>query len=299
MGTPEFAVSSLERLYADGHEIAGVFTKPDRPQNRGMKVVYSPVKAFALARGLQVYQPESPAAGSAHELIRGLECDIIAVVAYGRILPRELLDLPPMGCVNIHASLLPKYRGAAPAQWAILNGEVETGVTSMRISEEIDAGDIYSFKKTAIGEDETAGDVLGRLSSLGAELLGETIDAISSGNAVCIPQKHNEATYAPPLNKEMSLIDWSDTALNIKRKVRGLNPWPVATAEFNRVVFKVFSVDIGTGNPGGAKPGEVISAGRSGIVVACRDAAIIINELQAAGGKRMPAAEYLKGHTLT
>ena len=298
MGTPGFAVASLERLYTDGHDISAVFTKPDKPQNRGMKVVFSPVKEFSLAHGLQVYQPESPANGSAFEIIRELECDIIAVVAYGRILPREMLDLPPMGCVNIHASLLPKYRGAAPAQWAILNGEVEAGVTSMRISEEIDAGDIYSSLKTSIGSDETAGDLLDRLSSMGAELLSQTIDDISRGTAVSRPQLHSEATYAPPLNKEMSLIDWSDTAINIKRKVRGLNPWPVATAELNRVFFKVFSVDISEGKPGDYKPGEVISYGRSGIEVACSDAAIIINELQAAGGKRMPAAEYLKGHSL-
>ena len=298
MGTPEFAVPSLERLLSGGHVIAGVFTKPDRPRNRGMKVGFSPVKEIAVSKGLHVFQPESLTDGTASGIIGGMDCDIIAVVAYGKILPRDMLFLPPMGCLNIHASLLPKYRGAAPVQWAILNGETETGVTAMRISEELDAGDVYSNRKIPIAADETAGQVLNKLSLLGSELLCETIDAISDGTAVPKPQIHSDATYAPPLGRELSPIDWSDSAVNIKRKVRGLNPWPVATAVIRGTVFKVFSVDIGEKKADDICPGEVISRGSKEFQVACADAVITINELQAAGGKRMPASEYLKGHTL-
>ena len=298
MGTPEFAAASLERLYAQGHDIAGVFTKPDKPRNRGMKVSYSPVKEVALAHGTDVHQPASFADGAAAQTIRMLNCDIVAVVAYGRILPRDVLELPALGCVNIHASLLPKYRGAAPVQWAILNGEKETGVTSMRMSEELDAGDIFFVKKTPIGNDETAGELLNRLGPLGAELLCETIEALSCGRAVPVPQIHSEATYAPPLEKDISLIDWSDTALNIKRKVCGLNPWPIAKAELGGTKYKIYSVDIGEREAADMKPGEVRSSRARGLEVACSDAVITIKELQAPGGKRMPAVEFLKGNRL-
>ena len=298
MGTPVFAAASLERLYRDGHDIAGVFTQPDKPRNRGMKVSYSPIKEIALSRGTEVYQPVSLADGNTVKIIRELNCEIIVVVAYGRMLPRDVLDLPPMGCINIHASLLPKYRGAAPIQWAILNGERETGVTSMYIAEKLDTGDLIYSKKVLIGENETAGELSDRLSISGAELLSETIEAISLGKAVRTPQTHSEATYAPPLKKDMSPIDWTDTALNIKCKVRGLNPWPVATAEFGRLVFKVFSADISDRKSPGKKPGEIISAGQQGLEVACSDAAILIKELQAPGGRRMAAADYLRGNSI-
>ena len=298
MGTPVFAAASLERLYRDGHDIVGVFTQPDRPRNRGMKISYSPIKEIALAHGTEVYQPASLADGNAVKAIRELNCDIIIAVAFGRILPREVIDLPPLGCVNIHASLLPKYRGAAPIHWAILNGDKETGVTSMYISEKLDTGDIIFRKKITIDENETAGELSDRLSLAGAELLSETVSAILLGNAVRVPQVHSEATYAPPLKKDMSPIDWTDTALNIKCKVRGLNPWPVATAEFGGTIYKVFSVDISDRMQEGKNPGEVISAGRQGIEVACTDAVILIKELQAPGGRRMKAAEYLRGNSI-
>jgi len=263
-----------------------------------MKVSYSPIKEIALSRGTEVYQPVSLADGNTVKIIRELNCEIIVVVAYGRMLPRDVLDLPPMGCINIHASLLPKYRGAAPIQWAILNGERETGVTSMYIAEKLDTGDLIYSKKVLIGENETAGELSDRLSISGAELLSETIEAISLGKAVRTPQTHSEATYAPPLKKDMSPIDWTDTALNIKCKVRGLNPWPVATAEFGRLVFKVFSADISDRKSPGKKPGEIISAGQQGLEVACSDAAILIKELQAPGGRRMAAADYLRGNSI-
>ena len=298
MGTPVFAAAPLERLYNDGHDIAGVFTQPDKSRNRGMRVSYSPVKEIAMAHGTAVFQPEKLSDGTAADIISGLNCDMIVVVAYGKLLPRDILDLPPLGCINIHASLLPKYRGAAPIQWAILNGEKETGLTSIYLSEELDAGDMILSKRTLVGDDETARELFERLSLSGAELLSETIGAILSGKAARIPQIQSEATYAPPLRKEMSPIDWKDKALQIKRKVRGLDPWPVATAEFGGTIYKVFSVDISDRRQEGKNPGDVISAGRQGIEVACADAAIIIKELQAPGGRRMQASEYLKGHKI-
>jgi len=199
-----------------------------------------------------------------------------------------------MGAINIHASLLPKFRGAAPIQWAILEGEKETGVTSMFMAEELDTGDMLYTMSTPIGNDETAGELYDRLGFLGAELLGETIAAISRGEAERTPQNHDLATFAPPLTKDMSPIDWSDTAYKIKCKVRGLNPWPTATAELRGILFKVFSVDISKGVTG-KPPGELISAGNHGIEVACADGTVVIKELQAPGGKRMAAADYLRG----
>ena len=296
MGTPVFASLSLERLYHDWGDVVAVITQPDKPRNRGMKVSYSPVKQLAMTHGTQIYQPATLKDSSVVDIIRKLSCDIIVVVAYGRLLPRVILDLPPYGCINIHASLLPKYRGAAPIQWAILSGETETGVTSMYMTDELDAGDVIYRKKIPIGENETSGELHDRMSVAGAELLNETLAGISRGTAARLPQVHAEASYAPPLEKGISPIDWTDSALNIKRKVRALNPWPVATAKFDERVYKIFSVDIVEKKAGVLSPGEIVSAGQHGIEVDCSDAAEIIKELQAPGGKRMAACEYLKGH---
>jgi len=297
MGTPEFAVPSLERMYHDGHDVAAVFTQPDKKRNRGMNLSFSPVKQLALEHSTPVYQPESLKDGEALEILRGLECELIAVVAYGKLLPREILDLPRFGCVNIHGSLLPKYRGAAPIQWAVINGETETGVTSMYMAEELDAGDMVFWEKTAIGEDETSGDLHDRLSLMGAELLAETVSAISRGEAVQMPQDSEKATFAPPLHKNMSPIDWADTALNIKNKIRGLNPWPAATAEFRGKTYKIFAADIQLMETM-KDPGTVISEEAEGLAVACADGVVIIKELQAPGGKRMAVADFLRGNSI-
>ena len=297
MGTPEFAVEPLTRLYTEGYDIAGVFTQPDRAKNRGMKLSFSPVKMFAMEHEIPVYQPETLRGSEVLDILRGLRCDIIVVVAYGKLLPVEMLQLPPLGCVNVHASLLPKYRGAAPIQWAVLNGERETGVTVMYMADELDAGDVLYSRKTTIGDNETAGQLYEKLSILGAELLCESLDAISGGFAPREPQKHDEATFAPPLRKDMSPISWSDSAFNIKCKVRGLNPWPVASAALNGSVFKIFSVDFCCNETAG-EPGTIISAGKHGVEVACGDGSVVIKELQAQGGKRMEAAAYLRGNPL-
>jgi len=295
MGTPEFAAPSLKRLYADGHDIAGVFTQADKPKNRGMKLSFSPVKELALSHNTQVYQPVTLSDGAAAKIIRELDCELIVVVAYGKILPKEILDIPPLGCINIHGSILPKYRGAAPIQHAVINGENETGVTSQFMAEQMDAGDVIYTKKMPIEDNETSGDLFIKLSFLSAELLSETIKAFEQGTVERKPQDHDEATYAPLLTRDMSPINWNKSAHFIKCLVRGLIPWPVATMELDGTVLKVFSVDT-TGNKTDVPPGCIVSLGQNGIEVACADGTVFIKEVQAPGGKRMSAADYLRGN---
>ena len=321
MGTPDFAARSLERLYADGHDVAAVFTQPDRRKGRGMKVVFSPVKELALKYDTPVFQPVSLLDDTVVGALSDLKCDLIAVVAYGRLLPVEVLKIPLLGCINIHASLLPKYRGAAPIQWAVLNGETETGVTSMLMAKELDAGDILLSKQTVIGEDETAGELTVRLGDLGAQLLSETLSESMRFDLIRKPQNHNEATLAPAITKDLSAIDWTKTAFEIKCKVRGLNTWPVATTDLQGNSIKVYKVSTSKYENGSKdravnsnvirkpddtnkteriniKPGEIISAGKYGIKIACSDGLVTIEELQAPGGKRMSAADYLRGRPL-
>ena len=297
MGTPDFAVNPLKRLYSDGHDIACVVTQPDKPRGRGMKAAGNPVKKLAMENGAEAYQPVSLKNDEITGILSDMRCDLIAVVAYGKLLPRAILDIPPLGCINIHGSLLPKYRGAAPVQRAVLNGEKETGVTSMYLSEELDAGDILLSRKTIVGEDETAGELSDRLSILGAELLSDSIDAIARNTAVRIPQNHAAATFAPLLSRDLSPIDWTGSAYNVKCHVRGLNPWPMATVDLNGTVCKVFSVEIGDIKTL-ERPGTILSAGKDGIEIACGDGTVRITELQAPGGKRMAAADYLRGHSI-
>jgi methionyl-tRNA formyltransferase len=294
MGTPDFAVQSLKRLYSDGHDIAGVFTQTDKPKNRGMKSSFSPVKELALSHNTPVYQPVKLRDGTAAVIIRELDCELIVVVAYGKILPKDILEIPPLGCINIHGSILPKYRGAAPIQHAVINGENETGVTSQFIAEQMDAGDIIFTKKIPIDDNETSGDLFKKLSILSAELLSETICAIEQGTVVRKPQDINEATYAPLLTRDMSPIDWNKSAHLIKCFVRGLSPWPTATMELDGTVLKVFAVDT-TGEKTDVPPGSIVSLGQTGIEVACAEGTVIVKEVQAPGGKRMPAADYLRG----
>lgn len=298
MGTPAFAECSLRRLYEDGHDICGVFTQPDKPQGRGMKLSASPVKLLALEHGTSVFQPGTLRDGTALSQIKELGPELIVVVAYGKILPSEILDLPEYGCVNVHASKLPKYRGAAPIQWAVLNGDTETGVTTMYMSEELDTGDIIAIITTDIGNDETSGELFSRLMVLGAELLSETIMAISEGWAGRTPQNHAEATFAPPLAREMSSIDWNKSSDEIINLIRGLNPWPIANCILMDKKFKIFKAEK-TDNITSLPPGNIVAQGKNGLEISCSDGTVIIKELQAAGGKRMPASEYLKGHSFS
>lgn len=297
MGTPDFAVPSLEALIGAGHEITGVFTQPDKPKNRGMKLEESPVKKLALAHGTQVFQPGKMRDGEAMGIIRELQPELIAVVAYGKILPKDILDYPKYGCINIHGSLLPKYRGAAPIQWSVLNGDRVTGVTSMYMAEAMDAGDIIFTRETEILPEETSGELFDRLSVMGAELLCETIDAIENGTAERTPQNEDEATLAPMIDKSLCPIDWTKSAQEILNKIRGLDPWPVATAEFEGQRFKVFKAKKLSDATNGMEAGRIIP-NKDGVEVVCGDGTLLITELQPPGKRRMNAADYLRGHRL-
>ena len=297
MGTPDFAVASLRRLVEDGHEICGVFTQPDKPKNRGMKMTFSPVKEYALTQNLPVFQPVTMKDGTALETCRQLAPELIVVAAYGRILPEELLQVPPYGSINVHSSVLPKYRGAAPINWAILNGEQETGVTIMYMAKELDAGDIIHCLKTPIDPEETAQELTERLALLGAQALAETVELLQTGKAVRTPQDHSAQTYAPMLSKALSPMDWNRPALVLHNQVRGLIPWPCASTVLGGKQVKVFRTELG--GKTAAAPGTVVAAGKQGIEVACGDGQTLrITQLQAEGGKRMAAADYLRGHSV-
>lgn len=295
MGTPDIAATCLKKILAEGFEVVGVYTQPDRPKGRGMKLVASPVKEIALAAGIPVFQPENFRQEETVEQLRALKPDVCAVVAYGRILPQKVLDVPAYGCINIHASLLPKYRGSAPYQWAVLDGLTETGVTAMYLTREMDAGDIIDVSKTPIGENETAGQLLDRLAVLGADLLSKTLTRFENGKVPAVPQKEAEVSYAPMLDKTMCPIDWTKTAQQVHNHVRGLHPWPVATMELEGKTFKVHATKVveGSGNPG-----EILGLTKTGLRIACGEGAIEILSLQAEGGKRMAAPDYFRGHPL-
>ena len=230
MGTPDIAATCLKKILADGFQVVGAFTQPDRPKGRGVKMVFSPVKEVALEHGIPVFQPENFREEDSVQQLRELKPDICAVVAYGRILPQKVLDIPTFGCINIHASILPQYRGSAPYQWAVLDGLKETGVTAMYLCREMDAGDIIEVSKTPIGENETAGELLDRLAVLGADLLSKTLRRFAAdGKVDRTPQRSEEATYAPMLDKSMCPIDWNKTAQQVHNHVRGQHRWAVAT----------------------------------------------------------------------
>lgn len=298
MGTPDFAAASLKKLIDEKYDIAAVFTQPDKPRDRGMKLSYSPVKELALENNIPVYQPTKLRDGTATELIKSLRPDILVVVAYGRILPDDMLEVPKYGAINVHASLLPKYRGAAPIQWAVLNGDKITGVTTMYLASEMDTGDIIYTSETEIGEFETSGELFDRLMVMGAELLDRTLRDIEAGTAPRKPQDHGKASYVKMLDKSLSPIDWVKTPREIIKQIYGLQPWPVATAELDGKVFKIYSAEY-TQNKTVKAPGSVVSAGKKGIEIACLGGeTLLITELQAAGKKRMKASDYLLGHPI-
>ena len=297
MGTPDFAVASLKRLVEDGHEICGVITQPDKPKNRGHKMQPTPVKEYALTQNLEVYQPLKAKDGEAMSIVESLNPELIVVAAYGKVLPEELLNYPKYGSINVHSSLLPAYRGAAPINWAILDGLEKTGVTIMYMAKELDAGDIILQKVTAIGEDEDSLALTTRLADLGAEALSEAVVALGNGTAVRVPQEHEKHTYASMLSREMSPINWTRSAREINCQVRGLIPWPCASTELAGTKFKVYRTEMG--GETGKTAGTILSAGKKGIEVACGDGrSLVITELQAEGGKRMAAAAYLLGHPI-
>ncbi len=297
MGTPEIAATCLKKILEAGHDVAAVYTQPDRPKNRGMKLAFSPVKEVALAHELPVYQPENFRETETVEQLRALKPDVVAVVAYGRILPQSVLDIPPKGCINIHASILPAYRGSAPYQWAVLDGLTQTGVTAMYLCREMDAGDMIAVAKTPIGENETAGELLDKLALLGADLLDETLTAIKNGTVQAVPQDHSKASFAPMLDKTMCPIDFTKSARQVHNHVRGMNPWPVATMELQGSRFKVYESAV-LQETAGKAPGTVLGLTKTGLKIACGEGVIEIRTLQAEGGKRMAAPDYFRGHPL-
>ena len=296
MGTPDIAATCLKQILADGFEVVGVYTQPDRPKGRGMKLVASPVKEVALSAGIPVFQPDSFREEETVEQLRALKPDICAVVAYGRILPQKVLDVPTFGCINIHASILPQYRGSAPYQWAVLDGRAETGVTAMYLCREMDAGDMIDVSKTPIGENETAGELLDRLAVLGADLLSKTLTRFArEGKVPAVPQNPEEVSYAPMLDKTMCPIDWSRSAVQVHNQVRGLHPWPVATMVLQGKTFKVHDTRVVSGS---GTPGQILGLTKTGLVIACGEGAVEITSLQAEGGKRMAAPDDFRGHPL-
>ena len=298
MGTPDFAEESLRALLEAGEDVTAVFTQPDKPRGRGMRESFSPVKALAVERGIPVYQPVTFKDGAATELLRTLAPELLVVVAYGRILPQAFLDVAKYGSINVHGSLLPKYRGAAPIQWAVLNGDKTTGVSVQYMAAAMDAGDVIAARETEIGEFETSGELFDRLKTLGAELLAETVRKIASGSVIRVPQNEADATYTKMLDKNMSPIDWNKSPREIVKHICGLNPWPVATTELGGVSFRVFGAEY-TETRTALAPGKIISAGKSGIEVACGGGrSLRITEVQAAGKKRMSAAAFLLGHPM-
>ena len=297
MGTPDFAVASLKRLVEDGRDVCGVFTQPDKPKNRGHKVVFTPIKEYALSQNIPVYQPLKMRDGDALSIVRELAPELTVVAAYGRILPEDILNAPKYGSINVHASILPKYRGAAPINWAILNDEPETGVSIMYMAKELDAGDVLRVARTPIGPDEDLPSLWDRLAELGAQALSETIPTLADGTAVRTPQDHSQMTYAPMLSRELSPINWNRSARAIDCQVRGLIPWPCAVTELAGQRFKVFRTAPGPATE--KAPGTILSAGKQGIQVACGGGtSLYITELQAEGGKRMAASAYLLGHPI-
>ena len=297
MGTPDIAATCLKKILTDGFHVVGVYTQPDRPKGRGMKMVASPVKEVAIANEIPVLQPENFREEETVEQLRALQPDVVAVVAYGRILPQKVLDIIPNGFINIHASLLPQYRGSAPYQWAVLDGLTETGVSAQFMVRQMDAGDVVGVRKTPIGPDETAGELLDRLAALGADLLSETLTKYQNKALIPVAQDESKVSMAPMLDKTMCPIDFTKSARQVYNQVRGLNPWPVATAQIGGKVFKVYSTAI-VENKDNAPAGAILGLTKTGLQIACGEDAVEIRILQAEGGKRMAAPDYFRGHPL-
>ena len=296
MGTPDFAVPCLDALLTAGHKVVGVFTQPDKPLGRKQIVLPPPVKAMASGFDIPVYQPERLKDFNADEIIKKLGADIIVVVAYGKILPKAVLEATPFGCINVHASLLPKYRGAAPIQWAVLNGEKETGVSIMQMDEGLDTGDVLLVKKTEIGENETSGELFERLSKIGAEALIEALEQIEDGTVKRTPQPKGNFGYAKMITKELCPIDWNDTAQNIHNKVRGLQDWPCALTKLNGKNLKIHQTKLCEHEAG--KPGEVVESDFR-LIVSCGDGKCIeILQLQPESKKAMFTKAYLVGNRI-
>lgn len=299
MGTPDFAVPTLQALYDQGHNVQAVFTQPDKPKGRGYKLTPPPVKTLALSHDTPVHQPVSLKKNGEEyiELLKKLAPDCIVVVAYGKILPKAVLEIPKYGCVNVHGSLLPKYRGAGPIQWAVLNDEKKTGITTMLMGEGIDTGDMLLQKETAIGENEIAAELFDRLADMGAQLLIETLEKLEKGEITPIPQDESKSSYAPMLSKDMCNIDFSNPVRKIHKQICGLSAWPCAVTMLEGKRIKIYKSEIVSNEPCNVPVGSIIN--EKNFSVACLDGVIRFTEIQAEGSKRMKTADYLRGKPIT
>ncbi len=294
MGTPDFAVPSLQALIDAGHDVCAVYTQPDKPQGRKQILTAPPVKTLALAHNIPVFQPNTLKNEDEQARLRALAPEVIIVVAYGKLLPKAVLDIPPHGCINVHGSLLPRWRGAAPIQWAVIAGDEKAGVTTMQMAEGLDTGDMLLTYETTVGETETAGELFDRLAQAGAELLTETL--VKLNDITPRPQDDAQSCYAHMLDKQMAVIDWSKSAHEIDCLIRGLNPWPIALTTLSGERLKVFAAEKAAGN---GEPGTVLEADpKKGLTVACGEGALKLTEIQLVGGKRMKATDFLRGHAI-
>ena len=297
MGTPDFAVGALEEIIKAGHEVVLVVTQPDKPKGRGKAMQYTPVKECALAHGIEVFQPVKVKEPENIEVLRKHQPDIIIVAAFGQIVPKSILDMPKYGCINIHASLLPKYRGAAPIQWAVINGEDVTGVTIMRMNEGIDTGDMIAKKTVRLAEDETGGSLFDKLAQVGAQLCVETMDIIEAGKAEYIPQNNEEATHTSMIRKELGLIDWNKSAVEIERLIRGLNQWPSAYTNLSGKTFKIWKAKV-VSEENTYEPGCICRIDKAGMYVQTGKGILLLTEVQMEGKKRMDADAFLRGYQI-
>lgn len=297
MGTPDFAVPSLEALLTK-HEVVLVVTQPDKPKGRGKKMVPTPVKACALEHGIPVLQPEKVKEPEFVEQLRSYEPDLIAVTAFGQILSEPILEMPKYGCINVHGSLLPKYRGAAPMQWSIIDGEKVTGITTMYMAKGLDSGDMLLKAEVEITDEDTFATIHDKMAVTGANLLLDTLDQLEDGTLERIPQDHDAATYAPMITKETGHIDWSKNRQDIINLIRGLNPVPAAYTIYEEEVLKIFGAALSDVQADSAANGEIVAVVKKGFVVKCGDGCLLITEVQARGGKRMMTDAYLRGHAM-
>lgn len=294
MGTPDFAVPSLQALIDAGHDVCAVYTQPDKPQGRKQILTAPPVKTLALEHDIPVFQPNTLKNEDEQARLRELAPEVIIVVAYGKLLPKAVLDIPPHGCINVHGSLLPRWRGAAPIQWAVIAGDEMAGVTTMQMAEGLDTGDMLLTYETKVGEKETAGELFDRLAQSGAELLIQTL--VKLDEITPRPQDDAQSCYAHMLDKQMAVIDWSRSAHEIDCLIRGLNPWPIALTTLSGERLKVFAAEKAAGN---GEPGTVLEADpKKGLTVACGEGALKLTEIQLVGGKRMKATDFLRGHVI-
>ena len=294
MGTPDFAVPSLQALIDAGHDVCAVYTQPDKPQGRKQILTAPPVKTLALEHDIPVFQPNTLKNEDEQARLRELAPEVIIVVAYGKLLPKAVLDIPPHGCINVHGSLLPRWRGAAPIQWAVIAGDEMAGVTTMQMAEGLDTGDMLLTYETKVGEKETAGELFDRLAQSGAELLTQTL--VKLDEITPRPQDDAQSCYAHMLDKQMAVIDWSKSAHEIDCLIRGLNPWPIALTTLSGERLKVFAAEKAAGN---GEPGTVLEADpKKGLTVACGEGALKLTEIQMVGGKRMKATDFLRGHVI-